>query len=72
MAEAPGDPTAVKQDDLGKWSDAKGDPTYKIEPDGQPRLVRLFRISAAITPNATSATARTPKARPMRQRSKTR
>jgi methanol metabolism-related c-type cytochrome len=34
MAEAPGDPTAVKQDDLGKWTDAKGDPTYKIEPDG--------------------------------------
>ncbi len=34
VAEAPGDPTAVKQDDLGKWFDAKGDPTYKIEPDG--------------------------------------
>lgn len=34
LSEAPGDPTAVKQDDLGKWSDAKGDPTYKIEPDG--------------------------------------
>ncbi|VTZ27489.1 C-type cytochrome, methanol metabolism-related [Methylocella tundrae] len=33
MAEAPGDPTAVKQNDLGKWFDAKGDPTYKIEPD---------------------------------------
>ncbi|PNG24602.1 c-type cytochrome, methanol metabolism-related [Methylocella silvestris] len=34
-AEAPGDPAAVKQDDLGKWFDAKGDPTYKIEPDGK-------------------------------------
>ena len=34
MAEAPGDPAPVKQDELGKWSDAKGDPTYKIESDG--------------------------------------
>lgn len=34
MAEQPGDPAAVKQDDLGKWFDAKGDPTYKIAPDG--------------------------------------
>ncbi len=34
-AEPPGDPTGVKQDDLGKWFDAKGDPTYKIEPDGK-------------------------------------
>ncbi len=33
VAEAPGDPAAVKQDDLGKWFDAKGDPTYKIEGD---------------------------------------
>ncbi|VFU10450.1 cytochrome C-type, methanol metabolism-related [Methylocella tundrae] len=35
MADAPGDPAAVKEDDLGKWVDAKGDPTYKIEPDGK-------------------------------------
>ena len=34
MAEPPGDPTAVKKDETGKWTDAKGDPTYKIEPDG--------------------------------------
>jgi methanol metabolism-related c-type cytochrome len=34
LAEAPGDPAAVKQDDLGKWTDAKGDPTYKIEANG--------------------------------------
>ena len=26
MAEAPGDPKAVKQDDKGKYLDAKGDP----------------------------------------------
>lgn len=33
-SDAPGDPTAVKQDDVGKWTDAKGDPTYKIESNG--------------------------------------
>jgi methanol metabolism-related c-type cytochrome len=32
-AEPPGDPTAVKEVD-GKWFDAKGDPTYKIQADG--------------------------------------
>ncbi|HXW71478.1 MAG TPA: c-type cytochrome, methanol metabolism-related [Methylocella sp.] len=34
MAEAPGDPKAVKQDDKGKYLDAKGDPTFSIKPDG--------------------------------------
>jgi len=34
MAEAPGDPKAVKQDDTGKYFDAKGDPTYDIKADG--------------------------------------
>ncbi|HEY4847335.1 MAG TPA: c-type cytochrome, methanol metabolism-related, partial [Methylocella sp.] len=34
MAEAPGDPKAVKQDDKGKYLDAKGDPTFNIKPDG--------------------------------------
>ncbi|HZZ60445.1 MAG TPA: c-type cytochrome, methanol metabolism-related [Roseiarcus sp.] len=33
-ADAPGDPTAVKQDDNGMWVDKDGDPTYKIEKDG--------------------------------------
>lgn len=32
-AEPPGDPTAVKEVD-GKWFDAKGDPTYKVQADG--------------------------------------
>ncbi|WP_374309660.1 c-type cytochrome, methanol metabolism-related [Methylocella sp.] len=35
LAEPPGDPTAVKEDALGKWTDAQGNPTYKIEPDGK-------------------------------------
>ncbi len=34
MADPPGDPKSVKQDDLGKNFDAKGDPTYDIKPDG--------------------------------------
>ena len=34
MAEAPGDPKSVKQDDKGKNLDAKGDPTFSVEPDG--------------------------------------
>lgn len=33
MAEAPGDPKAVKSTD-GKYYDAKGDPTYNVKPDG--------------------------------------
>ncbi len=33
-AEAPSDPTAVKQDEDGIWRDKAGDPTYKIEADG--------------------------------------
>lgn len=33
-AEAPGDAKAVKQDDKGKYVDAKGDPTFNIKPDG--------------------------------------
>ena len=34
MAEAPGDRKAVKQDDKGKFLDAKGDPTFNVKPDG--------------------------------------
>src|ERR1700733_5914380 len=34
LADLPGDPTAVKQDDQGLWHDKDGDPTYKIEADG--------------------------------------
>ena len=34
LADMPGDPTAVKQDDQGMWHDKEGDPTYKIEADG--------------------------------------
>jgi methanol metabolism-related c-type cytochrome len=34
VAEPPGDPTAVKQDEDGIWRDKAGDPTFKIEPDG--------------------------------------
>ena len=34
MAEAPGDPKAVKQDGKGKYVDAKGDPTFSVKPDG--------------------------------------
>jgi methanol metabolism-related c-type cytochrome len=33
-ADAPGDPTAVKQDEDGIWRDKDGDPTYKVEQDG--------------------------------------
>jgi len=41
MAEAPGDPKSVKQDDKGKNLDAKGDPTFSVKPDG---LVYLFGL----------------------------
>ena len=34
MAESPGDPKAVKQDDKGKYLDAKGDPTFSVKSDG--------------------------------------
>ncbi len=34
VAEPPGDPTAVKQDDDGVWRDKAGDPTFKIEAGG--------------------------------------
>jgi len=34
LAEAPGDPKAVKSTD-GKYFDAKGDPTYNVGPDGK-------------------------------------
>ena len=33
-AQAPGDPTAVKQDEDGIWRDKDGDPTYKVDADG--------------------------------------
>lgn len=34
MAEAPRDPKVVKQDDKGKYVDAKGYPTFSVKPDG--------------------------------------
>jgi methanol metabolism-related c-type cytochrome len=34
VADTPGDPTAVTQDEDGIWRDKNGDPTYKIESDG--------------------------------------
>ena len=34
QAEGPGDPTAVKKEDDGKWLDKEGNPTYKISADG--------------------------------------
>jgi methanol metabolism-related c-type cytochrome len=34
MADPPGDPTAVKQDEDGIWRDKAGDPTFKIADDG--------------------------------------
>jgi methanol metabolism-related c-type cytochrome len=33
VTDGSGDPTAVKSED-GKWTDASGNPTFKIEPDG--------------------------------------
>ena len=30
VAEGPGDPTAVKKEDDGKWLDKDGNPAYKI------------------------------------------
>ena len=33
-ADAPGDPTAVKQDEDGIWRDKAGDPTFKVDADG--------------------------------------
>ncbi len=33
-ADAPGDPTAVKQDEDGIWRDKAGDPTFKVDFDG--------------------------------------
>ena len=33
-SEAPGDPTAVKQDEDGIWRDKNGDPTFKVDADG--------------------------------------
>ena len=34
LADMPGDPAAVSQDEQGMWSDKNGDPTYKVEADG--------------------------------------
>jgi len=34
MAEPPADPKAVKQDENGKYLDAKGNPTFSVKPDG--------------------------------------
>ena len=34
VADDPGDPTAVKKEDDGKWLDKEGIPTYKISADG--------------------------------------
>lgn len=34
IADGPGDPTAVKKEDDGKWLDKEGNPTYKISADG--------------------------------------
>jgi methanol metabolism-related c-type cytochrome len=34
VADGPGDPTAVKKEDDGKWLDKEGNPTYKISADG--------------------------------------
>jgi methanol metabolism-related c-type cytochrome len=33
-ADAPGDPTAVKQDEDGIWRDKNGDPTFEVDADG--------------------------------------
>ena len=33
ITDGAGDPAAVKSDD-GKWTDKKGNPTFKIEADG--------------------------------------
>ncbi len=33
-ADAPSDPTAVKQDEDGIWRDKAGDPTFKVDADG--------------------------------------
>lgn len=35
QADPPGDPAAIKQDDQSYWRDKNGDPTYKIEKDGE-------------------------------------
>jgi len=56
MAEAPGDPKSVKQDDKGKNLDAKGDPTFRVKPDGRWTGIPI-RASVDTIPNATSATA---------------
>ena len=34
VADPPGDPAAVKQDEDGIWRDKAGDPTFKVEGDG--------------------------------------
>lgn len=34
LADPPGDPAAVKQDENGVWLDKAGDPTFKVEADG--------------------------------------
>ncbi len=34
LADPPGDPTAVKQDEDGIWRDKAGDPTFKVDKDG--------------------------------------
>jgi methanol metabolism-related c-type cytochrome len=33
-ADAPGNPTAVKQDENGIWRDKNGNPTFKVDADG--------------------------------------
>ncbi len=35
QADPPGDPAAVKQDADGYWRDKAGDPTYKVDKDGE-------------------------------------
>ncbi|WP_395664818.1 c-type cytochrome, methanol metabolism-related [Methylocella sp.] len=35
LADPPGDPTAVKENEKGEWFDAQGNPTYKVEADGK-------------------------------------
>ena len=46
MAEAPGDPKAVKSTD-GKYFDAKGDPTYNVGADGTVRARAMGELETA-------------------------
>ncbi|MGY4326522.1 hypothetical protein ACVWWG_000936 [Bradyrhizobium sp. LB7.2] len=67
VADGSGDPTAVKQNETGEWSDKEGNPTYKIT-EGSVDWYTSIPGTAAITRTAMCVTARMEWARPTPRR----